>query len=81
MRIPFACPLSEQTKSSLWRSSVCEMTFSLVPAGSAEQSCGRSHRGSGQREPQLLLLCAPAQEAGQGWGGLALFCWDSQQCC
>lgn len=72
MRIPFASLLSEQTKSSLWRSSVCEMTFSLVPAGCAEQSCGRSHRGSGQRETRPLLRCAPAQQAGRGFGGFGI---------
>lgn len=70
MRIPFASPLSKQTKSSPWTSGVCAMTFSRGPCRLRRTKLWQSlTAASGQRETRLFHRCAGVQESVQGFGG------------
>lgn len=69
MRIPFASPLSKQTKSSPWRSAVCAMTFSRGPCRLRRTKLWQSHRGLWAAGNAVFHRCAGVQESVQGFGG------------
>lgn len=73
MRIPFASPLSKQTKSSPWRSAVCAMTFSRGPCRLRRTKLWQSlPAASGQREMRCSIAALEFRSQFRVSGGFGI---------